>query len=98
MIRININGQDINEDFDRMEEDIAWQSITPPTISLELTKDQIKECKDYAYKLVLDRFPQLEDKSLRNNLSPLEKSEIVNSLSFLFEERQKQILNKQTKM
>lgn len=98
MIRVNINGQDINDGFERIQEEFAWQSINPPTISLDLTDSQIKECKNYAYTLILEKFPRLRDKSFRENLHPSEKAEIVNVLTQLFEEKQYHLLEKQTKL
>ena len=71
---------------------MLWRMIEPPTIPIELSVDEIKTCKKLAYDRLLKIYPELEDKELRKSLMSIEKVQVVNALSRLFEEEANNIL------
>lgn len=61
-----------------------------PTISLDLTQEEIELCKRYAKARLLQERPELNEKALRSQ--QIEANSIVRLLVKYFEERQADIL------
>jgi hypothetical protein len=95
-----------NDDFDRIWEEAfkgqAWNSYSflepdPPVISLNLSQDEIQQCKRYALSRILNERPELKDKNIRS--SRLQRDWVIRTLVLFYEEKQKELLkaNDETK-
>jgi len=65
--------------------------IVAPTIPLWFTNEELETCKQYAFDALTEKYPHLRNKEVRMQLNPIQKIQVINALSQIFNTATKEL-------